>query len=203
MSEQEVIGQLTGYKRMRARIKVLENYSVGAGITVSRLSEDDHLQELHRKLRGMPSYMYLSKREQELETAAHAYLARYPAGTKSQLQAVSVQGADDEDDRALQELRLKIKKVIDARAGSGEIDDYDAVLDRITELQQLRAEVEQIDRALEALAEYKPEYAELLRMRYASGQTPQEVTDKLKIAPRTFRKRQSKAVEEYKLLQSR
>lgn len=74
-----VIDQLSEYRQSLARIKVLSSYSVGAGITISRLNEDDHLQELHRKLRGRPSYMYLSKREQKLETAAHTHLTEYPS----------------------------------------------------------------------------------------------------------------------------
>lgn len=51
-NEQSVIEQLSQYRQKKARIQVLSNYSVGAGITVSRLNEDDQLQELHRKLRG-------------------------------------------------------------------------------------------------------------------------------------------------------
>ncbi|MEB9892982.1 RNA polymerase subunit sigma-24, partial [Bacillus cereus] len=80
--EQQVIEQLTGYRDIVGRLRVLETYSVGNGITVSRLNEDDHLQELHRKLRGLPSYMYLTAREQRLESIAHAYLTDYPAGTR-------------------------------------------------------------------------------------------------------------------------
>jgi len=97
MTEQQAIELLSSYRQKQARLQVLSSYSVGAGITISRLNEDDHLQELHRKLRGLPSYLYLSAKEQRLEATAHAYLERYPAGTRAQLAAVPREGADEED----------------------------------------------------------------------------------------------------------
>ncbi|EFM10154.1 RNA polymerase, sigma-24 subunit, ECF subfamily [Paenibacillus curdlanolyticus YK9] len=198
MDETAVIEQLSNYKRIVARIKVLENYSIGAGITVSRLNQDDQLMELHRKLRGMPTYMYLSKREQELETTAHAYLDKYPSGIRSQLRAIPAQGCDADDDKALRELRAKIEKVIEARTGSK--DGYEAVIERLSELQDLQAQRDQIDAALEALESYKPDYAKLLRLRYVEGVPVQEAAAEMKIAERTFRSWRTKALEEFERL---
>jgi DNA-directed RNA polymerase specialized sigma24 family protein len=59
--EQQVIAQLNAYKRLKARKKQLEGTSVGPGVRLSAVSEDDHLQELHRQLRKLPSYMYLDE----------------------------------------------------------------------------------------------------------------------------------------------
>ncbi|MGG1601119.1 RNA polymerase subunit sigma-24, partial [Paenibacillus naphthalenovorans] len=155
MIEQKAIEQLSQYRQKLARLQVLSTYSVGSGITISRLNQDDQLQELHRRLRGLPSYMYLNKHEQELESVAHAYLTRYPAGTRAQLAAVPTRGADEEDERLLRELRSKIKKVIAARGW--EMDDLDAVLERVAEYQDLKTEIERIDTVLAALEAYKPE----------------------------------------------
>lgn len=194
-NEAITISQLTDYKRITARIKVLENYSIGSGITVSRLNQDDQLQELHRRLRGLPSYMYLGKREQQLETTAHAYLTEYPSGLKSQLAAIPRNGADAEDDKLLQELRGKIQKVIAARGW--EMNDLDAVLERVAELQDLQVKVEQIDNVLEALEGYKPEYARLLRLVHVEGNTPCDVCDLMRMSARTFWRRKSEAESEY------
>lgn len=195
MNEQSVIEQLTSYRQKKARIAVLSTYTVGGGITVSRLNEDDQLQALHRQLRGMPSYMYLSKREQELETTAHVYLGRYPAGTRAQLAAVPVQGADQEDTKKLRELRDKIRKVIEARAG--QVDDFDAVLDRIAELQDLRAEVARVESILEALASYEPDYAKILRMRYLEGKDIADIRTDLRVSNRTYWRRITDAEREF------
>ncbi|WP_217598054.1 RNA polymerase subunit sigma-24, partial [Cohnella sp. GbtcB17] len=138
--------------QMRARIKILSEHNIGCGITVSRIGEDDQLQALHKRLRGMPSYMYLSGHEQRLEATAHAYLRRYPAGTRAQLHAVPAGAMDEEDDQALKEVRRAIRKVIETRGLY--MDDVDEVLARLAELQDLQAEVKRIDNVLEALAEY-------------------------------------------------
>jgi hypothetical protein len=196
MTEQQAIEQLSTYRQKQARLQVLSTYSVGAGITVSRLNEDDHLRELHAKLRGLPSYMYLTKREQQLETVAHAYLTRYPAGTRAQLAAVPTRGADPEDEELLRELREKIRRVIAAR-GWDMRDDIDEVLDRVAEYQDLKAEIERIDTVLAALEAYKPDYARLLRLRYVEGKQPSEVAAELGIAERTFRSWKEKAEKEF------
>ncbi|PWV97453.1 hypothetical protein DFQ01_12197 [Paenibacillus cellulosilyticus] len=195
MDETTVIEQLSNYKRIIARIKVLENYSVGAGITVSRLNQDDQLMELHRRLRGMPSYMYLSKREQELETAAHAYLDKYPSGIRAQLRAVPAGASDADDDKALRDLRAKIEKVIEARTGSK--DGYEAVVERLSELQDLQAQRDQIDAALEALESYEPDYAKLLRAHYIDGRPWNESARELNVSRDVFYRWRKKAVSEY------
>jgi len=195
MHESEAIERLGGYKRIVARIKVLENYSVGAGITVSRMNQDDHLMELHRRLRTMPTYMYLTKREQVLERTAHAYLAGYPAGTKAQLAAVPRTADDPEDAQALREIRQKIEKVIEARTGNRE--GYEGVLDRLSEFQDLQNERDQIDAALTALESYKPDYALLLRLRYVEGLEIVEVVERMQTSRRTFERSRPKALHEF------
>lgn len=199
--EQQVIEQLTQYRQKKARIQALSTYSVGAGITVSRLNEDDQLQELHRKLRRLPSYMYLSGYEQKLENIAHAYMTRYPAGLKAQKQAIPVQVMDPEDTELLQELRRKIQKVIEAR-GYDIRNGIEEIMERLTELQDLQAEVNRIDTVLDALEEFKPNYAKLLRMRFVDGVDPGEVAREFNIVRQTFYKWQQKALEEFSRLAS-
>ncbi len=199
MSDQ-AIEKLSNYRQMQARIQVLSTYSVGSGITVSRLNQDDQLQELHRRLRGLPSYMYLSPREQRLETVAHAYLGGiYPAGVQSQQKAIPGAALDSEDTKLLRELKDKISKVIAAR-GYDIRDDIDAVLDRLAELQDLQDEVNRIDTVLAALQKYKPEYVKVLRLRYIEGETPVKAAAGLGITERTFNRWRQRAEEEYKKL---
>ena len=196
MTEQQAIELLSSYRQKQARLQVLSTYSVGAGITISRLNEDDHLQELHRKLRGLPSYMYLSKREQQLESVAHAYLERYPAGTRAQLAAVPREGADEEDAKLLQELRRKIRKVIAAR-GWDVRDDIDEVLDRLAEYQDLKAEIERIDTVLQALERYKPDLARVLRITYVEGKSWSEAAAEMSISSAAFYRRKREALEKF------
>lgn len=195
-TEQQVIEQLSQYRQKKARIQVLSNYSVGAGITVSRLNEDDQLQELHRKLRGLPSYLYLSKREQELETVAHIYLSRYPAGVKAQKQAIPAYVPDPEDTELLQELRRKIQKVIAAR-GYDVREGIDEIIERLTELQDLQAEVKQIDTVLAALEQYKPEYARLIMLKYIQEMDVIETCRRLAIAEKTYYRWRRHALNEF------
>lgn len=201
MTEQQVIEQLSQYRRNQARIEVLSTYSVGAGITVSRLNEEDQLQELHAKLRGLPSYMYLNKHEQKLEQVANAYMTWYPAGVVAQKRAVPVDVMDDEDRKLLQEVRNKIQRVIEAR-GYDMRSDIDEILDRLTELQDLQAEVNRIDTVLRALERYKPEYEKLLRLRYINELSAGEVAKQLGIVRKTFDRWRNQAIEEYIRLMS-
>lgn len=198
MNEQQAIELLTGYRAKQARIKALDAVPVGAGITISRLSEDDQLQQLHRRLRGLPSYMYLTAPELRLEATAHTYLTRYPAGTRAQLAAVPAQGADPEDSGQLQELRGKIKRVIEAR-GAG-TDDLEMLLERLAEAQDLQAELRRVDAVLEALAGYKPDYARLLRLRYLDDMSIEKVVEKLQISRRTFERQRPRAIAEFAAL---
>ncbi|NEZ41386.1 ECF-type sigma factor [Paenibacillus alvei] len=191
--EQQVIEQLTGYRDIIGRLRVLETYSVGNGITVSRLNEDDHLQELHRKLRRMPSYLYLSAKEQRLEAAAHAYLERYPAGTKAQLRAVQdCEPVDEEDEAMLEELQKRIVKVIEARTGTPV--GFEAILAQLAEYQDLLASKQRIDAVLDVMDE---ELARLLRLRYIEGLTVIEAATELGIARRTFDRRRLIAIQQY------
>jgi len=196
VTEQQAIELLSSYRQKLARLQVLSTYSVGAGITISRLNEDDHLQELHRKLRGLPSYMYLSAKEQRLEATAHAYLERYPAGTRAQLAAVPREGADEEDEKLLRELRAKIRKVIAAR-GWDIRDDIDAVLDRLAEYQDLKAEIERVDTVLSALEQYKPDLAKVLRLIYIEGKTWGEAASEMSISTAAFYRRRRAALEKF------
>lgn len=196
-----VIEKLSKYKQMQARIKVLSNYSVGGGITVSRLNQEDHLQELHRKLRGMPSYMYLSSYEQKLETTANTYLKNRPAGVKNQLRAIPEHGVNKEDEKLLKELRGKISKVVAAR-GYEIRDDLDQVLSRVAELQDLQGEIADIDSALEALEQFRPELSQLLRLRFVDGKQWEFVASELGISKATYYRYYKKAIHAYLQLTS-
>lgn len=193
--EQQVIEQLSEYKAKQARLQALGTYKVGGGITISRLSEEDELQQLHRRLRGRPSYMYLSRKEQELETVAHTYLERYPAGTKAQLSEVPHVGLYEEDDSLLQQLRDKISKVIDSRSGCK--SDLDDVLERLAELQDLQAEIERVDQVMKLLEDYNPDYVELLKQAFVEKMSWQEITTITRVSKAEFYRRREKAMRMY------
>lgn len=195
MTEDQAIEQLTSYRAKKARIQALGTYKVGVGITISRLSEDDELQQLHRRLRGRPSYLYLSKREQELESTAHAYLQHYPAGTRAQRAAIPDVGYYEEDDALLRELRIKIGKIIDARTGYKK--DLDDVLERLAELQDLRAEVGRIEQILNLLEEYKPEYVRLLQLAFIDGRPWTEVAGVMCLSKDGFYRLRRKSLREF------
>lgn len=195
-TEQLVIEQLQHYKRICARIRILEKYPVGNGYYLSTMVQDDQLQELHRKLRQMPSYMYLNKRELQLESTAHAYLTQYPLGTRSQLAEVSrLHAVDREDERSLRELQRKIQKVLEARIGAAE--GYEGIIARISEIQDLEQQKEQIDWSLEVLEGYRPQYSRLLRLRYVEDKDPREIMDIMGISSTTFYAWRQKALSEY------
>ncbi|MGF7049135.1 DNA repair exonuclease SbcCD nuclease subunit [Paenibacillus sp. DS2015] len=197
--EQRVIDQLTGYKDLVGRIRVLQTYSVGNEITVSRLNEDDQLQELHRKLRTMPTYMYLNRHEQKLEKTVSAYLVRYPAGTRSQKQVVQeCNTLDKEDEKALHEVVQKIEKVIEARTGRR--DGIEEVLERVAEFQDLQAEMKRIDDVLEVLEENRPQLSLLLRLHYLEDKPWDEVVKMMGISKSVFYRWRPLAVEKYSLL---
>lgn len=195
MDEQQVITQLSQYRQKQARMQVLSSYSIGAGMTVSRWNEDDQLQDLHSRLRSMPSYMYLNGYEQKLENVAHAYLTRYPAGTRSQKRAIPAKGIDTEEEKLLQQLREKIQKVIEARGGHR--DDMDEVIERLAEYQDLKAELERIDTVLKAMEDYKPEYARLLRLHICEEQPWIKVAKQMSVSKTVFYRWRKSAIEEY------
>lgn len=198
MTEQEAIEQLTQYRKKQARIQVLSTYPVGAGITVSRLNEDDQLQDLHARLRGMPSYMYLNKHEQELERAANAYMTHYPAGIKAQQRAIrQIRPVGEEDSQLITELYVRISKVVEARIGQRKQSEIDMILDRLTELQDLQADIQRLDFILERLQEYKPYEATLLRYIYIDGLELKDLAEKLDVSESTIRRRIRKAESEY------
>lgn len=191
-----VISQLQEYKRVVARIKILEKYPIGAGISIGSIYADDKLQDLHRELRDLPSYMYLSKREQELETTAHAYLTKYPLGVRSQLHEVRrLNGADSEDEKKLRELERKIEKILAARVGK--VQGFEGILERISELQELGQQKDYVDYILDVLEEYKPGYGRLLRLRYIEDRSAIEVASELKVVRKTLTRWTEKALSEY------
>ncbi|MGG4196121.1 RNA polymerase subunit sigma-24 [Paenibacillus jamilae] len=197
--EQKVIEQLAGYRDTIGRLRVLETYSVGNGITVSRLNQDDHLQELHAKLRRMPSYMYLSAKEQRLEAAAHAYLDRYPTGTKAQLRAVQdCEPVDEEDEATLEELQKRIVKVIEARTGTPV--GFEAILAQLSEYQDLQAEKQRIDDILQIIKEQKPEYEELLRLSFIESLPWGEVLQRMHLARSVYYRMRRSALAQYAIL---
>lgn len=192
------IERLSKYRQHQARIRVLSTYSVGCGITLSRISETDQLQQLHERLRPLRSHMYLTKREQKIETAAHANLGSYPAGTKAQRDAIPKEGRTPEETRLLNELRGNVEGIIKARGG--ERDDIDEVIARITELQDLQAEVARLDQILTELETYRPNDARLLRVRYVEGKEPDAAASDLGITRPTFTRWQRRAAAEFERL---
>lgn len=195
--EQRVISELQGYKDIVGRIKVLETYSWSGGILLKTISEDDRLQELHRKLRGMPSYMYLNKHEQEIETIAHAYLPRYPAGTRAQLNEVRhCEGNDLEDKQLLRELEGKIRKVIDARSNT-QTDDMEELIERISELQDLQFERDRIDGILAIMDESHKHLSDLLRLHYIENIAWNQVVKVLNISKSVFYRWRPAAIQKY------
>ena len=185
------IERLSKYRQHQARIRVLSTYSVGSGITLSRIGEADELKQLHERLRPQRTYMYLSQREQELETVAHAKLSRYPVGTRAQLQEVTKalteaieEGGDKEEIESLESLRRAVKRVSKAR--EGELKNVDKVINNLAELQDLQAEVARLDLILEELETYEPEAVKLLRIHYIEGKTPDESAAALGIVRQTF-----------------
>ncbi|UUZ85649.1 hypothetical protein LJK88_20400 [Paenibacillus sp. P26] len=191
----DAIDRLQKYRDNELEIEALNRYSVGGGVSLGTLSRDDNLQALHRKLKGLPSYMYLTKREQQLETVAHAYLKSYPVGTRAQLNAIPWEGADVEDEKSLLQLRKKIKKVMEARGI--QISDFDSVIQRISQIEDLERENRNINGALEALDGHKPESAKLLRMRYIQGKKAEDIARELYLDRSTVYRRLKKAEEEF------
>jgi hypothetical protein len=194
--EQIVIDQLRGYKRIAARMKILEKQPAGYGMSIGSLYADDNLQALHTELRKMPSYMYLNAREQLIESTAHRYLTKYPYGVKAQHNEVrQLQGEDEEDEGHLRDLQRQIKKVIVARTGTA--DDYEAVLERISELQELEQRKQLIDHALDTLGEYKPQYCILLKLRYIDNVAIDEIVEKMNISSRSYERMRPEALKEF------
>ncbi|WP_342416258.1 RNA polymerase subunit sigma-24 [Paenibacillus sp. FSL R10-2782] len=198
MSEQLTVNQLQEYKRLLARIKVLETYSITGGLLLSTLAGDDRLQELHKKLRGIKTYMYLNRHELELEQTAHAYLTRYPTGTRAQLAEVrQCVGADPDDDKLLRELEQKIQKVIKARGG--EVDGYgfEDILDRISQLQDLESQKKYFLLTLDTLTGYNQKYGRILYLQYVEFKEPGDIADEMGISLPTLYKWRRLAIREY------
>nr|WP_233167438.1 ECF-type sigma factor [Paenibacillus roseus] len=136
---------------------------------------------MHSKWRVEPDY--LTEEDKQLVKTAREYLIGNPTGTFNQLAAVPKFGIDSIDTQRLQELRKKVKRVIADRNQSK--NDIDTVLDRVSELQELKAEMKRMDLALEALASIKSAYTEVLRLRYIEGLPVNEIAQKMFINRRT------------------
>ncbi|MEJ8306647.1 RNA polymerase subunit sigma-24 [Saccharibacillus sacchari] len=201
--EQKVAEQMDRYRWLNARIRILETYSIGSGVLLHTIFEDDRLQELHEKLKGQPSYMYLSPREQELEMTAHINLERYPIGIYAQgreIEAITTppEKEDPQGHRDVIELKRRIQRVVEARTGgvvrSGTIEE---VIDRIAELQELQAERANLDNVLDEVSDLKPEYTVLLKLRYAERRQVAEVVRRMNISRKTYDRYRERAVDEY------
>lgn len=189
------IERLSKYRQHQARIRVLSTYHVGCGLMLASIGEEDELQQLHKRLRGLPSYMYLSQHEQDIEMAARVNLERYPSGLRAQLAAVPEEGNDAEETELLDELRRKIRRIIKARGG--ERRDIDDVIERLTEMQDLQAEIERLDLILSQLETYRPDAAKLLRVHYVEGKAPDEAASELGIVRQTFYTWRKEAAAEF------
>lgn len=194
--ELAVIEQLREYKRISGIIKNLEKTPIGFGMYLDSNNQDDKLQDLHRKLKGMPSHMYLNKSEQELESIAFAYLESYPLGTKAQIAEVkSIRAWDSDDQKQLRKLQAKISNVLDAR--SGQTHGIKGVEERISKLQDLQRKLEQIDFALDTVDWILPLHGKLLRLRYIDKVPVDAIAEKLNISRKTYDRWRPLAVEEY------
>ncbi|MNW63653.1 hypothetical protein D3C74_418780 [compost metagenome] len=120
----------------------------------------------------------------------------YPAGVKAQKRAVPVDVMDEEDRKLLQDLRDRIQKVIEAR-GYDLRSDIDEILDRLTELHDLQAEVNRIDTVLRALEQYKPQFAKLIWLRYVDLMDGADVAQALMVSKRTYERWRPLAIAEY------
>ena len=56
----QALENLKGYKRLLARIKLLEKYPIGNGMYLSSFHEDDKLQSLAQAAKGY-SFLYVFK----------------------------------------------------------------------------------------------------------------------------------------------
>jgi DNA-directed RNA polymerase specialized sigma subunit len=194
--EESVIEQLREYRLITGRIKMLERYPIGNGMYLSSFNQDDNLQQLHQKLRGLPSYMYLNKHEQKLETVANAYLSNHPLGTRAQLNEIrNIEGFDQEDQQLLKQLAKSVEKVLNTRRGTPE--GIDAVIERVSELQDLQEKKEQIDQALDILEWHKPHYCKLLKLRYIEAKSVEEAAEEMSVSTRTFDRWRPKAIKAY------
>lgn len=197
--EDSIIEELKGYKGLVGRVKVLEKYPIGNGIFIDSQNEDDKLQDLHKHLRDLPTYMYLNQHEQGIEQTSFEYLTKHPLGTRSQLHAVKdIRTVDEEDDKKLGTLQRKIKKVIEARRGG--VEGFKGVVERLTEMQGLQDQINRIDHILDVLDDYKPHYARLLKLKYVNDQSVERVAEELSVSRKTYERWRPKAVEEYALL---
>jgi RNA binding exosome subunit len=194
----DVEKMLSDYKKMTADITVLAKYPIGMGMYIDQTNDGDLLQDLHKILKKMPTYMYLNNHEQEIERVANEYMYDHPIGIRSQLYQVrGVATVDDEDEKRMKQLKSKLKKAIEVRRGELNDKDYSKVLNRICRLQELQDQKELIDTAMAALEEYQEHLAKLLKLKCIEGETREKVAVKLNISTRTFDRWKDKAIEEF------
>ncbi len=197
--ERQVLRQLSDYRRNIARMRILEKTPIGYGMSLDAFNDDDKLQDLHRKLKSMPTYMYLTEDEQDLRFLAAVYMRKKRIGTKSQLyDARRLFSNDPEVQRQLEKIGDKIEKVLDTRSGYSEsYEGLDGVVQRISELQDLQRENEQIDLVLNTLDWYKPNYGRLLKLRYVEGCKVENIAKEFHISEKTYERWRPKAILKY------
>lgn len=93
----------------------------------------------------------------------------------------------------LKELAGKIQKVIDARGG-GQVDDFEGVLERISELQELEAQKKYFESTVETLG---GKYGRILRLQYIDFQEPMDIADEMGISLPTLYKWRRQALSAY------
>lgn len=197
--EELVIEELAEYKKLSNRLRILNKQSIGMGMSMEFTNPDDKLKDLHNRLKPLKSYMYLTKKEQALETIAHAYLPRYALGTKAQLNDIrGLVGNDDEDDKLLRDLERKVEKVYDAR--HGEVDGYEAVLSRMVEMQEIQDKLSHVESIFDIMDEKKSHYVLLLKMRFIEKEEIEQVMHELNTSRAVFFRWRTLAINQYAAL---
>lgn len=194
--EEAVIKELAEYKRLSNRLRVLNKQTIGVGMSMEFSNPDDKLKDLHSRLKPLASYMYLSKKEQELETIAHAYLPRYALGTKSQLSDIrELVGNDAEDDKLLRGLEHKVEKVLESRRG--DIEGYEGILNRMVEMQDIQDKLSPIESIFDIMQERKPHHVSILKLYIIDKMDLEIVIQKLCTSRTVFFRWRLKAIEQY------
>lgn len=79
-------------------------------------------------------------------------------------------------------------------------EGIDEIIERLTELQDLQAEVGQIDTVLQALESYRPEYARIIQRHLIDEVAWEEVAKEMSLSKSVFYRWRKKAIEEYEKL---
>ncbi|MBU7318638.1 DUF1492 domain-containing protein [Paenibacillus oleatilyticus] len=112
-----------------------------------------------------------------------------------QWRKLAASGADQE---ALRSAEAKIKALLEGQMGTS--DGYQGILARVSELEELGRQKEQMERAMDALDDFKHEYAQVLKLLYVDGNEPHDIACDLGISLSTFYGWRRKALKEYGIL---